>query len=198
MSEKQRMELEYVAQTQTLVGETKRLLRDMETGEEILVDQITKRIYGTKNFWKVYLMDFLSVLGIMDNKQVDIFIYIVQNTNQSNNMFIGTYKKIANDAKCSEPTIAKIMKKLQDHKFISKVQNGVWMVNPNIIMRGTDYKRQILLSYFDSPEPINKISYNRWVITSNMKPRKKRAEDETDEPKLVTDKSDETDEEKLD
>lgn len=167
MSEKQKMELEYNAQTQTLVGERKRHLRDMDTGEEILVDQITKRIYGTKNFWKVYLMDFLSVLGIMDNKQVDIFIYIVQNTNQSNNLFIGTYKHIANEVKCSEPTIAKIMKKLQDHKFISKVQNGVWMVNPNIIMRGNDKKRQILLSYFDSPDPINKISYNR-VLTKGV------------------------------
>ena len=38
-------------------------------------------------------MDFLSILGIIDNKQVDIFIYIVENTNQSNNVFLGTYKK---------------------------------------------------------------------------------------------------------
>lgn len=191
MSEQQKMELEYVAQTQTLVGEKKRHLVDVDTGEDILVDQITKRIYGTKNFWKVYLMDFLSVLGIMDNKQVEIFIYVVQNTNQSTNLFIGTYKKIANDVKCSEPTIARIMKKLQDHKFISKVQNGVWMVNPNVIMRGNDNKRQILLSYFDSPEPINKISYNRVIIPLHGSKK-------TDGTKLVTDKTAKTDEEKLD
>ena len=51
--------LEYISDTQTLVGNTKRRLVDEDTGERILVDQITKRIYGTKQFWKCYLMDFL-------------------------------------------------------------------------------------------------------------------------------------------
>ena len=69
-------------------------------------------------------MDFLMVLGIIDSKQVDIFIYIVENTNQSNNTFMGTYKKIAADVGCSEPTIAKIMRKLRDNNFIKKMQKS--------------------------------------------------------------------------
>ena len=68
--------LEYISQTQTLVGQKKRELVDTQTGEVIWVDQITKRTYGTKNFWKCYLMDFLTVLGIIDSKQLDVFIYI--------------------------------------------------------------------------------------------------------------------------
>ena len=116
------------------------------------VDQITKMVYGSKNFWKCYLMDFLSVLGIMDSKQVDIFIYIVENTNQSNNVFLGTYDKIAKDVGVSRPTIAKIMKRMQ---------NGAWLVNPTILMKGNDNKRQILLSYYESEEPINEITMSR-------------------------------------
>ena len=154
-------ELYYNENTQTLVGTKKRELIDTETGEQILVDQITKRVYGSKNFWKMYLMDFLMVLGIIDSKQVDIFIYIVENTNQSNNTFIGTYKKIAADVNCSESTIAKIMKKLQENNFIKKVQNGVWLVNPNILMKGNDHKRQILLSYYESECPVNELTYSR-------------------------------------
>ncbi|MRD40216.1 replication protein, partial [Bacillus thuringiensis] len=50
------------------MGERKRELIDTQTGEVIHVDQITKRAYGAKNFWKMYLMDFLTVLGIIDNK----------------------------------------------------------------------------------------------------------------------------------
>ena len=50
--------LEYQSETQTLIGQKKRELIDAETGEVIHVDQITKRVYGTKNFWKMYLMDF--------------------------------------------------------------------------------------------------------------------------------------------
>lgn len=153
--------LEYSADTQTLVGTKKRELVDVETGEQIFVDQITKRVYGSKNFWKCYLMDFLTVLGIMDSKQIDIFIYIVENTNQTNNTFLGTYKKIAKDVGVSEPTIAKIMKKLQENNFIRKIQNGAWLVNPNILMKGNDRKRQILLSYYESDTPIDKITMSR-------------------------------------
>ncbi|VYT61407.1 replication protein [Clostridium paraputrificum] len=153
--------LEYVSNTQTLVGTKQRELIDTETGELIHVDQITKRTYGTKNFWKCYLMDFLTVLGIIDSKQLDIFIYICENTNQTTNMFIGTYKKIAEDVKCSSATIATIMKKLQANNFIKKVQNGVWLVNPNILMKGNDTKRQILLSYYNSEIPVNEITMNR-------------------------------------
>ena len=153
--------LEYISQTQTLVGQKKRELIDRETGEVIWVDQITKRSYGTKNFWKCYLMDFLSVLGIIDSKQLDVFVYIVENTNQATNMFIGTYKKIAKDVNVSEPTISRIMKKLQENNFIKKVQNGLWLVNPNILMKGNDTKRQILLSYYESEEPVDQITLSR-------------------------------------
>lgn len=161
MEKKYDKSLEYIGDTQVLIGTKKRSFTDNETGELILVDQITKRSYGTKQFWKCYLMDFLTVLGIMDNKQVDIFIYIVENTNQATNFFIGTYSKIAKDVGVSRPTIAKIMKKLQENNFIKKVQNGVWLVNPNILMKGNDKKRQILLSYYQADEPINEITMER-------------------------------------
>ena len=153
--------MEYISQTQTLVGEQRKTLVDQDTGEVIMVDQITKRVYGTKQFWKVYLMDFLSILGILESKQLDVFIYIAENTNQSNNIFLGTYDKIAKDVGVSRPTIAKIMKKLQENNFVKKVQNGAWLVNPNILMKGNDTKRQILLSYYEADKPIDEITLKR-------------------------------------
>ena len=163
--------LEYIQDTQTLVGSRKRELIDVQTGEQIFVDQITKRVYGSKNFWKCYLMDFLTVLGIIDSKQLDIFIFIVENTNQSNNTFLGTYKHISEQTGCSSRTIAKIMKKLQENNFIRKIQNGAWLVNPNILMKGNDTKRQILLSYSESEEPINEISMSRTKRTPLPNPK---------------------------
>ncbi len=152
---------DYIQDTQTLVGQQRRELMDTKTGELMHVDQITKRVYGSKNFWKCYLMDFLTVLGIIDSKQVDVFIFIVENTNQANNTFLGTYKHISKEVGVSEPTIAKIMKKLQANNFIKRMQNGAWLVNPNILMKGNDNKRQILLSYYESEEPINEITMSR-------------------------------------
>lgn len=48
-----------------------------------------------KQFWKVYLLDFLQILGILDSKQVDVLIHILENTNSSNNTYIGTYRSTA-------------------------------------------------------------------------------------------------------
>lgn len=156
-----KMQKYYNENTQTLIGTKQKELIDRETGEVIWVDQITKRSYGSKNFWKMYLMDFLTVLGIIDSKQLDVFIYIAENTNQSTNIFIGTYDKISKDVNVCRQTIAKIMKKLQDNNFIKKIQNGVWLVNPNIMMKGNDKKRQILLSYYESDEPIEEMTFSR-------------------------------------
>ena len=63
-------------------------------------------------------------------------------------MFIGTYKTIKENTKASETTIAKVMKKLQEQKFLKKIQNGLWQVSPNIMMKGNENKKQLLLSYF--------------------------------------------------
>ena len=139
---------EYIEKTKTLIGTKRKELIDKETGEVIEADQITKKVYGQKNFWKLYLSDFLPVLGIVENKQVDILIYILENTQPSNNMFIGTYKTIRENTKASETTIAKVMKKLQEQKFLKKIQNGLWQVSPNIMMKGNENKKQLLLSYF--------------------------------------------------
>ena len=144
--------LEYVADTQTLIGTREKHLVDTETGEAYDVQQITKRIYGTKNFWKIYLMDFMQVLGILDSKQVDILCYIMEHTQAATNTFIGTYKKIAAEVGVSEPTIATVFRKLQKAKFIRKVQNGVWVISPNIMVKGNDFKRNMLLTYFNEQE----------------------------------------------
>lgn len=72
------MGVEYVEKTKTLIGTKRKELIDKETGEIIEVDQITKKVYGQKNFWKLYLGDFLPVLGIVESKQVDILILLHQ------------------------------------------------------------------------------------------------------------------------
>lgn len=133
----------------------------VKDGEVVTFDNIQKVVYGSKNFWKCYLMDFLTVLGIIDSKQLDVFIYIAENTNQATNYFIGTYDKISKDVGVCRQTIATIMKKLQEKNFIRKVQNGLWQVNPNILMKGNDKKRQMLLTYYESDTPIDKITVAR-------------------------------------
>ena len=77
--------MEYISQTQTLIGQQRKRLVDQDTGEVIEVDQITKRALGQKQFWKIYLMDFLQVLGGFEYKQLDVLIYILEHTEAANN-----------------------------------------------------------------------------------------------------------------
>lgn len=149
------MGIEYIEKTKTLIGTKRKELIDKETGEIIEVDQITKKVYGQKNFWKLYLGDFLPVLGIVESKQVDILIYILEHTQPSTNMFVGTYKTIQKNTHTSETTIAKVMKKLQKQQFLKKIQNGIWQISPNIMMKGNENKKQLLLSYFRTDESNN-------------------------------------------
>ena len=138
----------YVSQTQTLIGQQRKRLQDLDTGELIGVDQITKRALGQKQFWKVYLIDFLQILGILDSKQVDVLIYILENTKAADNTYIGTYRKTADGAEVSLDTATKVMRKLQDNGFIKKVQNGVYQISPLIMMKGNEHKKSLLLNYY--------------------------------------------------
>lgn len=135
---------------QTFVTKTRQLI-DRNTGEYFDLDEIFKIAYNTKQFWKLYLSDFLPLLGIIvDNKQIDVLIYVLENTNPSNNIFIGSFRNIAQKAEISLSTVYRIMTRLQTtiykkEPMLKKLQNGVYMVSPNLLMKGNDIKRKSLL-----------------------------------------------------
>lgn len=143
--------MEYVSQTQTVVGQQRRRLLDQDTGEVFEVDQITKRALGQKQFWKIYLMDFLQVLGGFEFKQLDVLIYIIENTESSSNTFIGTYKTMTEKVNVSMDTVSRTMNLLMEKGFLKRVQVGVYQVSPNIMMKGSDHKKSLLLNYYDDP-----------------------------------------------
>ena len=94
-------------------------------------------------------MDYLQILGGFEYKQLDVMIYIMENTHSSNNTFIGTYRSIAEKTDVSLDTVRRTMVYLQEKKFLKKVQNGVYQVSANVLMKGNDHKKQMLLSYYD-------------------------------------------------
>lgn len=144
--------MEYISQTQTLIGSQKKRLQDLDTGELIEVDQITKRALGQKQFWKIYLMDFLQVLGGFEYKQLDVLIYILEHTEAANNTFIGTYRSLEKSVGVSYDTVRRTITLLQGKGFLKKVSNGVYQVSPTIMMKGTEHKKQLLLNYYDDKD----------------------------------------------
>lgn len=132
-----------------------RELMDTSTGEVIHVDEINKQVRGKKAFWKLYLSDFLSVLGIFESKQLDVFIYMLDHALPSNNLFLGTQREIAEGSGVSLGTVSTILKKLQENGFVKKVRSGTYFINPDVLMKGNDSKRQMLITWerndFDKP-----------------------------------------------
>lgn len=125
-----------------------------KTGEVCVVDEISKVFTDEKTFWKCYLADFLSVLGIFDSRQLDVFIHLVENTNPSNNLFISTQREIAYEVGCSLTTVNEIMKKLIEKGMIEKIQNGVYWVNPNVLMKGNVHKKQLLFTWKEDKQAV--------------------------------------------
>lgn len=147
---------EYDEQNSTIISYGRVPYQNLLTGEVEEFDSITKKVRDRQNFWKIVLMDFLAILGVFDSKQVDIFVYVIMNTNPGNNLFIGTYKKIGEGTGISKPTIVRTFKKLQANNFVKMVQRGVWRVNPNIMMKGDVKKKNIILSYYEEKTQNNK------------------------------------------
>ena len=144
--------MEYISQTQTLIGQQRKRLIDQDTGEVIEVDQITKRALGQKQCWKIYLMDFLQVLGGFEYKQLDVLIYILEHTEAANNTFIGTYRSLEKSVGVSYDTVRRTITLLQGKGFLKKVSNGVYQVSPTIMMKGSEHKKSLLLNYFNDQQ----------------------------------------------
>ncbi len=123
---------------------------DNETGEILPALKMKKTFYGVENFDKIFMKEFLAAYDVIQNKQVAVVNYIYNNMNRAENMFIGTYKKIAAETGVTEPTISSIMKKLQKKNILRKVQNGVWQINPRIIVRGSESKRKALIMMYEN------------------------------------------------
>lgn len=137
-----------------VIGQQRKRLVDQGTGEVIEVDQITKRALGQKQFWKIYLMDFLQVLGGFEHKQLDVLIYILEHTEPANNTFIGTYRSLEKDVGVSYDTVRRTMTLLQSKGFVKKFSNGVYQISPTIMMKGNEYKKNLLLNYYDDSKKI--------------------------------------------
>lgn len=136
------------------ISRTKRYID--EDGNEGTQTEVYKKTYGRKHFWRVWLGDLLYTLGLINNsKQLDVIFYVLDNTDSSNNLYIGTIRKTVEMTGISHGTVSAIFKKMQDADMITKKQNGVYFVKPSLIMKGDDDKRHRLLIEYETVKKEN-------------------------------------------
>ena len=129
--------------TRTIVG-TQRYI-NADTGEILETTVIEKEVDRDFNFHKIWLNDLMSVLNLIGGKKLDILKYLLSEMRTQDNTISVTYRQIEKELNTSQKTIAETMKILQEANFITKVQNGLYMVNPDVIVKGKSGKKDALM-----------------------------------------------------
>ena len=116
--------------------------------EQMQVTSIEDRDF---NFTKMWMKNFISTLDIVGKQKTRLCFWIIDHVDKENRL-IGTYRTIASQSGMSLDTVRITMKLLMDADFMRKAQNGVYVINPNLVFKGTRNARMNVLNQFTSAE----------------------------------------------
>ena len=89
----------------------------------------------------------LESLDMIGNQKIRVAMFIMENINKENELIM-TYRVIAEKTNTSLQTVSETMKALQESNLLSKIRNGYYRVNPDVIFKGGRNDRMnVLLRY---------------------------------------------------
>lgn len=122
--------------------------------EDFCVTSVEERDF---NFTKVWMKNFLTTLELVGNAKTKVAYWIVDNINREN-MLPYTYRQIAEATGVSLDTISKTMSILIDANFLKKLNQGCYIINPDIVFKGTRCSRLNALTQYQSTEKRQELS----------------------------------------
>lgn len=99
------------------------------------------------NFHKLFLKNFINALEPIANQKLSLCFWILSNLSKDN-LLLYTYRQIADKTGVSYKTVADTMKYLQGADFVRKHGSGYYMVNPDIIYKGSYQRRCIAMGNY--------------------------------------------------
>lgn len=99
------------------------------------------------NFFKVY-DSFFGVVSGLGGKESLVLDFLVCAMQSGNNMYVGTMKKIAVNINGSKATVQRAMDSLADKGFVAMQLDGVWLINPSMVIKGNRSKEKVLMDKF--------------------------------------------------
>lgn len=125
---------------------------DADTGElrTMQVSDIEERDF---NFHKVWMRSFISTLDLVGNQKTKVAFWVIDNLNRENQL-VYTYRSMAEKCGASLDTVRITMGILLDADFLRKVNNGCYIVNPDIIFKGDKTKRLDILTQYHDAEKV--------------------------------------------
>ncbi len=115
------------------------------TGEVEDFTVIQKNVSADFNFHKIWLQDLLNVLDSFGSKKIKVMTYLLGKMRNEDNSVSCTYRSVADDTGISYQTVASTMKEMQVSNVLKRINQGTYVFNPDIIIKGNGNKRQRLL-----------------------------------------------------
>lgn len=122
---------------------------NVRTGEieDFQVTSVEERDF---NFHKVWMKNFINTLEIVGNQKSKLCFWIIDNLNRDNQLCM-TYRQIAEKTHISLDTVRVTMKLLLEADFLRRVNQGCYVVNPDIVFKGSRTGRlNVLNTYTDA------------------------------------------------
>ena len=119
---------------------------NQQTGE-IVPMQVIQMEDRDFNFTKIWMQNIINSIDLIGNQKTRLAFWIIEHLNRENQLIM-TFRTIAEQSGISIDTVKKTMKALQQANFLKKQQAGVYVVNPDMLYKGTHNNRmRILLDY---------------------------------------------------
>lgn len=104
---------------------------------------------GDKNFDKIWLYHIVEAMDTFGYKKLRFLMHLIS-VRTRENLVIGTVRSLAKDAKVSISTASATMRTLKENKILVNVNQGCYMINPDVIFRGRkNFRMDVLLRYTD-------------------------------------------------
>lgn len=123
-----------------------------ETGEimDMQVSNVEERDF---NFHKVWMRNFVSTLAMVGNQKTKLAFWIIDHLDKENKLCM-TYRQIAEATGMSLETVRLTMTILLDGNFLRRINIGSYIVNPDIMYKGSRTGRLNVLTQFSQAERV--------------------------------------------
>lgn len=115
------------------------------------------------NFHKVWMKSFISTLDMVGNQKTRLAFWIIENLNKENQLTM-TYRQISNASGISLDTVSKTMSILLESDFLRKINQGCYMVNPDVLFKGSRNGRLNILNQYRDADRVDEVSKEQTLM----------------------------------
>jgi hypothetical protein len=127
-----------------IIGEVEYINRATGEIEKMQTVRMEERDFNFDKIWIMHILDSLEAVG---NQKIKVMNELIKMKN-NDNLIVATQDVICKKTGVSRPVVSQTLNILIESNFMKKIQNGVYMINPDTLFKGGKANRMnVLLKY---------------------------------------------------